>query len=217
MIGMLKTIRTNPKNMYKYLGKVEDYFSKTNLYGIIGHVHYENKKDNYMSLASAGYQGKFYYFDTSAGKTLVIADMHLGIAETEKNIKDIIIPELLSKKWKEVIFLGDSFERIFSTNKELLIDNTGFWAWYYAETRPLVWIYGNHDINLSKEKDEIRTLLLKDNVSFGEFLDIDGYTFMHGHQFDKYCSGFYLVLFQILDYINLPYKWTMSLLAKWGF
>ena len=209
---VLKTVRTEG-SYDSYDSRRASYIKKETVFLVHGHTHKDTIGNNFISIGSAGYDGLF----SEVHGILVIADLHLGIPDLVVNQKKVV-KTLKDGIWKEIIFLGDTFDMCLMKDQEILTDTTGFWEWYFGnKTSKITFIIGNHDINLEDTNNEIRKILLeRKNTYITDIYDICKTRFMHGHQFDKYCSGFYLFLFKILDYINIPMKVVDWFLKKIG-
>jgi len=196
----MKTIRTEKKGYETFEEKRDKYIADNNVYLVYGHTHRYDEGVNHLNIDSAGYNSAFHYIDN----TLVVADLHLGVDKCVKK-QEFIISELLKEDYDQVIFLGDTFEMALFSNDKILDDKTGFWTWLFSTNKKVIFVWGNHDINIKNALNRIRKILLsRHNTKIVEYYDIGRIRFIHGHQFDKYCSGWYLKIFSIADYLNLP-------------
>jgi len=214
----MDTIRTT--------GKYGDYFLKNwdrvaranNKHVYVGHYHISREEPNITIVNSTGYNNKHLEIEHRIGQICIDADIHLGIKETENNVK------LMIKRWKannyaRIIVLGDVLEMQELTDDELdtQLHKLGFYQFLESYKGQLIWIIGNHDINILESQLHKRLLKAKPNISFTEYHYLDGMMFAHGHQYDPHIAKwgkFYYLIFKFGDYLNLPETWIDWLIKK---
>jgi len=157
-MNSIKTIRTEQQNEDYFINKWSNYFKSINCYGYLGHTHNTVNYTNFKTI-SAACDGYFEYISDSEGKILLIADMHLGLDENNLIFQEKILPELKKKDYNIVIFCGDTFECALCDDKDILSVRK-FWDWLITIDRKVIILFGNHDINISEEKNSIRKQIL---------------------------------------------------------
>jgi len=201
---MTKTIRTENKNKDYFDSKWSSYFDNLGTYGYLGHLHTNDIRTNYRLLGSSGYDGFYLILNINNINTLVIPDLHLGHPDTESNFNKHILPALLGDDIQRIIFLGDTFEMALEDD-DVIRGETGFWNWLSITSKEIIFVIGNHDINLSKEKNAIRVYanLHNNKLKFVREYTIGKYTFAHGDKYDPFVQKFgllYLTAFKLFDY-----------------
>jgi len=225
----MDTVRTTGEYKNYFLDSCNEYAIKKNKHVVTGHIHYDRREENFDNCASAGYQNAYYvYEDSNIGDIAVISDLHFGIKENEKNIKNILT-RLLNDKVNMVIFLGDTFDMALTDNTLILHNALYGYLDEVFKKIPTVLIVGNHDINLKDSKineflysvtgeTNLRKYLLENyNLDIVEEFETKDLVFIHGHQFDVNVYKFkwlYLMAFRITDFINPAIKTIDKLLKK---
>lgn len=198
----MKTIRTELTGIEYFESKWNSYIKSKNCYGYLGHTHENKTYTNFKTIAAAC-DGYFEYIETSEGRALLIADMHLGLLESEEKFLTYILPALLKENYNLVIFLGDNYEMALCSDIE--IRSCAFFNWLNNTRKPVYMLIGNHDINLEEKYNPVRvyTLISNNNVKFSRELIIGSLFFAHGDKFDpntiKYGKAYQLA-FSLIDY-----------------
>ena len=206
----MDTIRTT--------GKYEDYFLhnwdkiavENNKHLYVGHYHVGRVYPNITIVDSTGYNNNHYEIGHRSGTICIDADIHLGIPETDSNVINMIA-RWTTSGYDKIILQGDVLEMQELTDDELdtKMHKLGFYKFLESYKGKIVWVIGNHDINILSSELHKRLLDCNPGILFCEYHYLDSMMFTHGHQFDPHIKNwgkFYYLIFKIGDYLNLPKK-----------
>ena len=138
---------------------------------------------------------------------LVISDLHLGSMHSKEDLLCEMVNEI---EFDELILAGDiiDFIKVPTFTKRTV----KFIEALKQKGKPIVYIIGNHDINLSEFQNEtISGVRFVDRYQF----DYAGRTYriMHGHQFDTgvVTWRFFMKIVSIFqDFLERTLKWDMA-------
>ena len=140
---------------------------------------------------------------------LIISDLHLG----SLHAKEDLLCEMLNEiEFDELILAGDiiDFIKIPTFTKKTL----KFIETVRSKGKPIVYVIGNHDINLSELEDEtIGNVTFMDKYEF-EYYDRT-YRIMHGHQFDTGIVTWRFSMNIISIFQDMLERWLKWDLATW--
>ena len=212
------TIRTDQKYEDYFLKNWDKVAVENNKHLYLGHYHLDKEFPNLTLVPSSGYNGKNRDIQHREGNISIDADIHLGISETKGNVSTMI------ERWKSndygtIIMLGDVLEMQELTDDQLDTEmhKSGFYEFIEGYKGNLIYVIGNHDINIKSSILKDIILEHNENVKFVEYYRIDCMMFAHGHQYDTHIQKwgvFYYWIFKVGDYLNLPKNIIKKLIAK---
>ena len=142
-------------------------------------------------------------------KRLIISDLHLGSV----NSKEEALCDLLSEiEFDELILAGDiiDFIKIPTFTKKTL----RFIEILKHKGKPIVYVIGNHDINLSEFQDEVISgVRFVDKYQF-EYANRT-YRIMHGHQFDTGIVTWRFSMKIVSIFQDMLERWLKWDMASW--
>lgn len=208
-----KTIRTEGSGEDYFLQKLSAFCEKERAFVYLGHLHQNLESIQYRVIDSAGYNRYYYDISDPEGTIRVLADCHIGHPDVFLNFNNLILPRLYDKGIKKYIFLGDTFELALSEDTDILIQH-GFWewlSWAQKEKIEVIFIIGNHDINLDTAQNKIRQRILGFyGVNITAQYKYKNMIFIHGHSFDKWVVRYgkwYGIAFRLFDYFGSGSRW----------
>ena len=216
---MINTIRTKNASQDYFNNNWTKFFKKLNCVGYLGHLHITRDMGQFRLIGSAGYDGYWTFINDVEGKILLVADLHLGLEETKEHFIKDILPELRSNDYAKVIFLGDTFEMALCSDEEIRFQDR-FWDWLKKTDKEVIFIIGNHDINLLSPSNSIRVwaTVFNPTIKFARTYQIKSMCFAHGDMYDQYVKQYgmlYFTIFGICDYTGRFGKYIWSKISKY--
>ena len=140
---------------------------------------------------------------------LIISDLHLG----SYNSKEETLCQMLNEvEFDELILAGDiiDFIKVPTFTKKTI----KFIEMLRAKGKPIIYIIGNHDINLTEfDKENIGNIRFADKYQF-EYTNRT-YRVMHGHQFDTGIVTWRFSMKIVSIFQDMLERWLKLDMASW--
>jgi len=140
---------------------------------------------------------------------LIISDLHLG----SYNSKEETLCQMLNEiEYDELILAGDiiDFIKVPTFTKKTI----KFIEMLRAKGKPIIYIIGNHDINLTEfDKESVGNIRFADKYQF-DYADRT-YRVMHGHQFDTGIVTWRFSMKIISIFQDMLERWLRWDMASW--